>query len=484
MGIIDGRIVQDSDGKNIVDNLSTVKTNVSDLTNGKLGTSIKKSVQTTQGRFWQGTTEQINTTIGGEERQVKTTPTTFKKRIVLIGSSSAQGNGVADYTTSSFWALLKAKLEPKGYEVLNRGFSADDTGKGIERFYRDVITANPDYVILSFTIGNEGITNTGVDKYTIYNQFKNNILKMCYMTKQIGAVPIVMTQAPTKSFTKEIYNYAQKFNSELEALGIHAVDWSGAVDAMTGDGKPILSIMYDNVHYNEAAHVEIANAFPPTLFDRVGFESGSYLTTQKGYINYNTPISQTPIYYDITDITTFTAFMRFRKSTAETASFMSFSNGIRTFMDGSGYVLWNDNVSGNIQADATNYANNAWHSIAVSYSPIDQKVKIYMDGVLKFTTTSTVVPTRWTIGGRSGSNFTFKNGDVKDLALYRTRLTDTRIMQMHQGTFTQTSLEIYSPCHDKNIAAGMPLINLAPTTVNLRVDATETALTSPSNPSI
>jgi hypothetical protein len=176
--------------------------------------------------------------------------------------------------------------------------------------------------------------------------------------------------------------------------------------------------------------------------------------------------------------------MRFRKSTAETASFMSFSNGIRTFMDGSGYVIWNDNVSGNIQADAKNYADNVWHSIAVSYSPIDQKLKIYMDGVLKFTTTSTVVPTRWTVGGRSGSNFTFKNGDVKDLALYRTRLTDTRIMQMHQGTFTQTSLEIYSPCHDKNVFAGMPLVNLAPTTVNLRIDATETSLTSPNNPSI
>lgn len=484
MGIIDGRIVQDSDGKNIVENLSTVKTNVSDLTSGKIGTSIKKSVQTTQGRFWQGSTEQINTIIGGDERQVKTIPTTFKKRIVLIGSSSAQGNGVADYTTSSFWALLKAKLEPKGYEVLNRGFSADDTSKGLERFYRDVITANPDYVIISFTLGNEGITNTGVDKYVIYKQFKDNILKMCYLTKQMGAVPIVMTQAPTKSFTKEIYNYAQKFNSELEALSVHAVDWSGAVDAMSGDGKPILSIMYDNVHYNEAAHVEIANAFPPTLFDRSHFETGSYLTTQKGYINYNTPISQTPIYYDTTDITTFTAFMRFRKSTAETAGFMSFSSGIRVFMDGSGYVLFNDNLSGNIQVEAKNYADNAWHSIAVSYSPIDQKVRVYMDGVLKFTTTSTIVPTRWTIGGRSGSNYTFKNGDVKDLALYRTRLTDTRIMQMHQGTFTQTSLEIYSPCHDKNISAGMPLINLAPTTVNLRIDATETALTSPNNPSI
>jgi lysophospholipase L1-like esterase len=469
--------------------ISNLTKDMTDVKAGKYGGSVKESVATTQGRFWQTSIEQLNATIGGNKYQLKEIPTTFKKNIVLLGSSSAQGNGVADYNTTSFWALLRDKLTPKGYNVINRGFSADDTSDGLGRFYRDVITSNPDYVILAFTIGNEGLTGSTVsmtDKIAKYNQFKNNILKMCYMTKQFGAVPIVMTQAPTKNFTLQDYKFAQKFNSELEALGIHGVDWSGAVDAMTGDGQPILSIMFDNVHYNETAHKEIANAFPPTLFDRASFESGSYLKTQVGCVATNTPVTQNPMYYNITDITTFSAFMRFKKLTPELATLMSFTNTFRIFLDASGYIIFADGVNGNITAvNDKNYADYEWHSVGITYSPIDNKVRIYTEGVLRYTGTSApVVPNKWTIGGRTGSDYTFKGGFIKDMALWRTRWTDDRMMSINQGTFPQTSLEIYSPGHDKNLAPGVSLVNLAATTVNLQVGELETALTSPANPSL
>jgi hypothetical protein len=70
------------------------------------------------------------------------------------------------------------------------------------------------------------------------------------------------------------------------------------------------------------------------------------------------------------------------------------------------------------------------------------------------------------------------------MALWRTRWTDDRMMSINQGTFPQTSLEIYSPGHDKNLAPGVALVNLAATTVNLQVGELETALTSPANPSM
>lgn len=465
--------------------ISLQGTDITKLKNGEIGTAVKKNVQTTQGRFWQTTIPQVNVTQNDEERQVMTVPTSFKKKIVLLGSSSAQGNGVADYTTSSFWALLKGKLEPKGFEVINRGFSADNTTVGLSRFYKDVITVNPDFVIIAFTIGNEGIANAGADKYAIYQQFRNNVLKMCFQAKQIGATPIIMSQAPTRSYTTDIYAYSQKLNAELQAMGFHVVDWGGVVDALDGTGKPIDSIMYDNVHYKEAAHVEIANSFPPTLFDRGFLENGGYLGTQLGYINTNTLVSETPIFYDITDITTFTAFMRFKKATAETANFMSFTSNIRSFMDANGFVIFNDNVSGNVQAASDkNYADNNWHSLCISYSPIDQQLRIYTDGILRYTRTSAIVPTKWTIGGRTGSTLTFKNGSIKDFALYRTRLTSEQIMQMHAGMFSQMSLEIYSPGHDRVLGPGIPLVNLAPTTVNLQINPSETALTATNSPTV
>jgi lysophospholipase L1-like esterase len=466
--------------------INTLQTDVTSIKAGGYNSTAKENVATTQGRFWQGNTEQLNSTIGGEKRQVKTVSTTGKKRIVLLGSSSAQGNGVADYTTTSFWALLKAKLEPKGYEVLNRGFSADDTADGIGRFYRDVITANPDFVIIAFTIGNEGLTSA-TDKYEKYVQFKAGILRMCYMAQQAGITPIIMTQAPTKSYTTEVYNYSQKLNDEWDASGFHVVDWGGVVDALTGDGQPILSIMYDNVHYKEAAHTEIANAFPPTLFERAQFEDGGYLTTKKGSISTNTLTSTTadvPIGVDVTDVTTFTQFMRFKTSTPALVTVMSMSGGIRVFMDAGGQIIWNDGPSGSVTVATGNWADNVWHSVCVTYSPIDQKVRIFLDGVLKYTATSAIIPNKFGFAGRVGSTSNLKNAEIKDMAFWRTRIPDAKIPMLHQGTFPQTSLEVFSPGHDKYLAAGLPLVNLAATTTNLRVAETETALTATANPTM
>jgi hypothetical protein len=308
------------------------------------------------------------------------------------------------------------------------------------------------------------------------------------MARQAGITPIIMTQAPTKSYTVSIYNYSQKWNDELDSLGLHSVDWGGVVDAQLGDGQPILSIMYDNVHYKEAAHKEIANAFPPTLFDNAYFEQAGYAVTQKGSISTNTPTTASggvPIGMTVTDITTFTQFCRFKKGTAELQSIMSMSPGARVFMDAAGGIIWNDGVGGNLTVDSSkNWADNTWHSVGATYSPIDQKIKIYVDGVLKYTTTVTIVPSVFGFAGRGASTAFLKNAEMKDFAIYRTRVTDQKMMSMHLGTFSKTSLEVYSPGHDKNVVGGMPLINLAPTSVNLRIDPTETGLTSTTNPSM
>jgi hypothetical protein len=318
-------------------------------------------------------------------------------------------------------------------------------------------------------------------------QFRNNILKMCYMAKQAGIIPIIMTQAPTKNYTLEVYGYSQKLNSEWDASGFHVVDWGGAVDALTGDGQPILSIMFDNVHYKEAAHKEIANAFPTGLFDRAMFESGNYLTTKKGSISTNTLTSTSsacPISVAVSDVTTFTQFMRFKTSSLTLATLMSMSGGIRAFIDASGQIIWNDGPSGSVTAATGNWADGNWHSICITYSPIDQKMKLFMDGVLKYTLTSVIVPDRMGYAGRVGSTSNLKNAEIKDLAFWRTRLPDEKIPMLHHGTFPQTSLEVFSPGHDKTLKAGLPLINLAASTNNLKIDPSETALTATANPSM
>jgi lysophospholipase L1-like esterase len=450
----------------------------------KSGNTSKSNVATTSGKYWSELVEMIKTSVGTKERKVLTAPLEERKDVALMGSSSTEGTGTTDRLTKGYVELLKAKLGSK-YNVVNRGVGGDNTSGGIARFYKDIAPLNPDFVVLAFTLGNEGYVSA-TDKRALVNQFKNNILRLCHMVKQLGAVPIVMTQAPTRAYDAVFYDYSQKLTEELEAAGVHMCDWGGVVDAMDGTFKPIDSIMNDDVHYKDAAHVEICNCIPPTLFDEAAFKRGGYLTSLKGYINTGALVSQSPIYYEPTDITTFTYFMRFRKATPELLGFVSFNANQRILSQADGRVQYNDGAGVAQDIDGTvNYQNNEWHSLAATYSPITKELKIYLDGVYKKTITAqTITLTKLTVGGRDGAASTLKNADIKDIALYRTRLTDNRIKSLHEGTISQTSLEIFSPLHDKVVSRGQNLVNLAPTSVCLTINTTETALTAVSSTTI
>jgi lysophospholipase L1-like esterase len=449
------------------------------------GNTNKNSIPTTGGKWWSETVEMIKTTVGTKERKVLTAPLEAKKTIVFTGSSSTEGTGTTDQKTKSYAQLFAAKLGTAKYNFYNRGVGGDNTTGQLNRFYKDIAPLNPDFVFLAFTLGNEGYVSAS-DKRALCNQFKNNLLRLCHMVKQIGAVPIVMTQAPTTAYDSDFYDYAQKMTDEFESAGIHLCDWGGVVDAMDGTFKPIASIMYDTVHYKDAAHVEICNAIPPTLLEEAAFKTGGYLTSPKGYINTGNLVTQTPITYSPTDITTFTYFMRFRKVTPELLGYVSFNGLQRILGQTTGYVQYNDGAGVVVTVDGTvNYNDGQWHSLAATYSPITKELKIYLDGVYKATVNNqTIALSKLTVGGRDNATSTLKNADIKDIALYRTRLTDKKVLALHEGTVSQTSLEIFSPCHDKIVGRGMNIINLAPTSVNLEINTGETALTAVSSTTI
>jgi lysophospholipase L1-like esterase len=445
----------------------------------KRNDSTKKyDVATSTSHWWSDSVDQLQATIEGVERRIQTTPLKAQKVIVGYGSSSMEGYGTDNIETDGFLSLLANKLDPNLYKVYNRGDSAEYTEVAIERFHKDVAPLNPDFVILGYTLGNEGFVSNA-DKIGVYQRFKKNLLQLCHMVQQIGAVPIVMNQAPTNYFTVEVYHYSQKLNAELEVMGIHAIDWAGVVDAMDGTAKPIPSVMTDNVHYNNQAHVEICNAIPPSLFEMVSIQDGRYLKRENGYLRAGTISSDTPLYYDVSDITTFTASVRFRKATPALCTLMSFTTDNRIIMktDGS-LTLYQNGIAHDLPVK--NYGDNTWYSLTIAYSPLAQKLQIYINAelILDLGDIATFEISKWCIGGRTGTENPFSNGDLKDAVLYRSRLTRERIRLISYGTYHQTSLEIYSPLHDSELAGGLPIMNLAPTTAYLRINELENGFTT------
>ncbi|PGQ88283.1 GDSL-type esterase/lipase family protein [Priestia megaterium] len=448
----------------------------------KGGDASKKSITSTASKWWSQAVDIITSKVGTEERKVKTLPLSYKKRIVLFGSSSTEGTGPTSID-KFYGKILESRMASKGYEFYYRGVGGDNTPGAIARFYKDIAPIDADFVMLAFTIGNEGIY-TATDKVAIYNQFKKNMLQLCHMVKQQGAVPIVFTQAPTNSYTAEYYAYAQKLQSEFETMGIHCVDWGGVLDDQTG--KPIAGISPDGIHYNDAAHVEIANCIPPTLFEVAPFQQGGYLPTPEGYINTGALTTSSPISHVPTNLTTFTASMRFRVPTIALAGVMSFNSVDRLVLNTNGSLTIYTTTTGTVETIVPSgfFVANMWYTVTVTYSLLARTVKVYIDGVLKYTKTGIdLTVSKWGVGGRDTSSATLKNADIADVVLYRTRLKDSQVMALHEGTIPQTSLEIYSPMHDKVVAPKTYLTNLAPTNANLYIDGGETAITV-GNPSV
>lgn len=451
----------------------------------KSGNTSKSSIATTTGKYWSEIIEMIKTSVDGKERKVLTAPLDNKKTIVFTGSSSTEGTGTTDGKTKGYVELFKAKLGTTKYNIINRGVGGDNTTGQLNRFAKDIAPLNPDFVFLAFTLGNEGYVSAP-DKRALVNQFRNNILRLCHMVKQLGAVPIVMTQAPTRNYDAMFYDYSQKLTDELESAGILMCDWGGVVDAMDGTFKPIDSIMNDDVHYKDAAHVEIANSIPPTLVEQAAFKQGGLLTSPKGYIATNVLTSETPIRYAPTDLTTYTVAVRINMSALVSTSIMSFGAQDKVNVTTTGLLQLNTYATGTLVPDVVlpdgGIKTNQWYHIAVSYNPILKEIRVYVDGVLKLTKANTAMPiTLLTIGGRAGTTSNLKNSFIKDVAVYRTRLTDNKIQALYEGKVSQASLEIFSPLHDKVVSAGMNLINLAATNAALEVNTLETALTAVSS---
>lgn len=454
----------------------------------KSGNTSKSNVSTTTGKYWSEIVEMIKTSVGGKERKVLTAPLDNKKTIVFTGSSSTEGTGTTDGKTKGYVELFKAKLGTTKYNIINRGVGGDNTSGQLARFSKDIAPLNPDFVFLAFTLGNEGYVSA-TDKRALVNQFKNNIIRLAHMVKQLGAVPIVMTQAPTRNYDAMFYDYSQKLTDELEAAGLLMCDWGGVVDAMDGTFKPIDSIMFDDVHYKDAAHVEINNCIPPTLVEQAAFKQGGFLTSPKGYIATNTLTSETPIRYAPTDLTTYTIAVRVNLSALVSTSIMSFGAQDKINVTTAGKLELNTFATGALVPDTVlpdgGIVVNKWYHIAVSHNPILKETRVYVDGILKLTKSNTALPiTLLTIGGRAGTTSNLKNSLLKDVVIYRTRLTDKKIQSLYEGTVSQTSLEIFAPLHDKVVSAGMNLINLAPTSASLEINTLETALTAVSSTTI
>jgi len=441
---------------------------------------VPKNVVTTAGRYWSTNANKLETSLNSETRNLISAPSTDKRTLVIFGSSTAEGFYGTD--GNSWWEKLKAQLEPLGWEVIQRAWSGDSTTRGLDRMHKDVIPYNPDVAIIAFTLGNEGMLGgTSTDNKEVYkSNMKERIMQMVTICRRNNIVPIVADQFPTKRYTRGFYETAENLNKEIDSMGIPIINQKGSIDALTADGQPLDLAMHDELHPNDRGHHAMFMGINPDFINLLG-GIPSYNKPQKlvgGGIKFPaTAITDSVIplsYIPRRAIESFTITFTMQATAVVAAqrTWASFnSTDLRVSNQGTGTHAVDLRGGGMSAAliSSVGLDDLEPHSIAISFSNISKFVKFYVDGKLVGTNSSPdLVFDEFTIGGKRSGAVIATNMIFRDLAVYRARLSDQQIRDIHNGYYYSGGLDLFSHLNEMPMAQGR-FSNLALTRESIKI---------------
>jgi lysophospholipase L1-like esterase len=429
-----------------------------------------------------------------------------KRRIAVFGSSVANGTG-DELGKEGYTGRLRDMMAPRGWEVVNQSRGGDTTLTMAPRFApvgapqpntKYLLPANPNYVLLGLSLGNEGIAKP--EKDAIYTQFETGMHGFIDRSRENHIIPIVTNCYTRNTFTDVEYGYTRRMNLLINTWDVPSVNFLGAVD--DGTGKWATGFWWDALHPNASGHDELTTTFVPTLFDAI--EQGKPLpkkSTAAGFATVTNGVM--PIEFEPADkmhpfalafdvrgestvdvaaisgvaLTATTATkqvaagrggaMRDLEETTLTPSGqqvtarVSSVGGVWTYTTANGH----ERLRSTVRADAD------WHHIVVSHYTARGETLFFVDGQLAGRAEERFEPKRFVVGGPGASDMPTptRRLDVKDLMIYRSALNADEVSAMAKGVLLQSSLEVYAPLADATFKPGQALQNLAQATTFAKV---------------
>jgi len=142
------------------------------------------------------------------------TKSSQKKKIVIIGSSVALGRRA---TNDQGWAwMLTRDLSKKGHVIVNASLSGAYTQTILDRFHSVVPQENPDIVVISLSLSNEGLHES--EQACV--SFQENMQKLLNLVKSINAIPILGGLYPNNMYNTRKYNLLKTVQAQHEHLGM------------------------------------------------------------------------------------------------------------------------------------------------------------------------------------------------------------------------------------------------------------------------
>ncbi len=189
-----------------------------------------------------------------------------KEKLLVLGSSVASGWVTSHKEKWDFGngyaQRLGRYLNDKSLTVINKSIPGDDTKYALERFDKDVLPEDPDYVLIALSMSNEGLETKNPD--TVSMSFWKGINKLVQKCRKHDIQPLLGLCYANNNFTEEQYAYLQKMNIRLRTLGIPCINFLGALN--DGQGHIPKGYFFDPNHPDNHGHEEFFLAFPEGMF--------------------------------------------------------------------------------------------------------------------------------------------------------------------------------------------------------------------------
>ena len=396
------------------------------------------------------------------------------RKIAVFGSSVAFGTG-DETNKEGYTGLLREMLAPRGWEVFNQSRPGDTTRGAATRFtpsgtpsanVRYLTTVNPSYVVIGLALTNEGIleAQTTAEKEAVFKQYADGLRSLVDRARQNNIVPIVGLVYPRMSYTPVEYEYARRMNLLLNSWDVPSVNLMGALD--DGTGRYVIGFDSDDRHPNAAGHRELFHAFVPSLFEAL--EKGKPLPSRpaadRGFARVG---GGTPITFDPPEAMHSFAFGFSIRTQGDgpvaTISGVTLSSASETRRGGRGAGYESMTLSPAANFTALVAVENGkltyrsaggtpilapvagdaqWHQVLLSHYTARGETLFFIDGKLAGRTAERLQPRHFALGGP-------RQGDYKDLLIYRSALNAEEVAALASGTLLQASMEIYSPLADE-----------------------------------
>ncbi|MCF6404507.1 RICIN domain-containing protein [Chitinophaga filiformis] len=387
-------------------------------------------------------------------------PSKDLSRIAIMGSSVPSGTGA---TNNQGYAQLYAQLLTaransgvgQPWNVSNISVPGNNTISVINRWDKDLLPLCSKYVIYALSLGNEGITTGG---QATFEQFRDNLKLLINKARQQGIEPIITNCYVREDYTATEYNFIKQMNLLIHTWNVASINLLGALD--NGSGKWATGYKSDDLHPNDAGHLEFRYAIVPSLFDALKARKpqpykidGTSLSLSPAG-GYKLQIKPEEILHSFTvsyDIQT--------SSTGQVTELSTAAGLNKLVINGSGRMDYSSASSSGI-AGTTVLNDNQWHKVTLTHYYAMGRTFLYIDKVLQGSITEKIVTTTFDLNGANAPAANYRT-----LLFYRSGMTAEEINAMVDGNLLKSSLEIYSPLDG---ATADPIINLAQSTNKIR----------------